>query len=231
MTKTMAKVERNWEVWLGDHAGTAEPDPLLTALDSALGTAPEERATQHALTRALERLAAGQAPVYFDVVPDTPIGPVYLSVGAQGLASVAIGGSEADFVDQLHRQGTPAAVRSGDRTRQVRAQIEEYFRGERDRFDCPVDLSQLSSFHRQVLLAAARIPRGSVTTYGGLAQALGKPRAARAVGRALATNPVPLVIPCHRVIASDGSLGGYSARGGVSTKLQLLRLEGAPVAG
>ena len=68
-------------------------------------------------------------------------------------------------------------------------------------------------------------------TYGGLARTLGMPRSARAVGRALATNPVPLVIPCHRVIAGDGSLGGYSARGGVSTKLQLLQFEGAPLAG
>jgi methylated-DNA-[protein]-cysteine S-methyltransferase len=227
----MPKVERSWAVWLGDDLGMPAADPMLTALDAALGAAPKAEATRRAVARVREYLAVGASPLYYDVLPDTPVGPVYLSVGSEGLAAVAIGGTAAEFLAQLPRRGGLAAARSGDRTRQVRTQIEEYFRGERERFDCPVDLTQLTGFHRQVLLAAARIPRGSVMTYGGLARALGKPRAARAVGRALATNPVPLVIPCHRVVASDGSLGGYSARGGVSTKLQLLRLEGAPVTG
>jgi len=229
--KKPPKVEQEWETWLGDRAGGLQADPMLRTLDATFGAAPAAKITQRAVERVRERLAVEQRPVYYDVLPDTPIGQVYISVGTEGLAAVAIGGSEADFLAQLRRQGVQAAVRSGEQTRQVRTQIEEYFRGERERFDCPLDLSQLTGFHRQVLLAAARIPRGSVMTYGGLAQTLGKPRAARAVGRALATNPVPLVIPCHRVIASDGSLGGYSARGGVSTKLQLLRFERAPVAG
>jgi methylated-DNA-[protein]-cysteine S-methyltransferase len=204
---------------------------MLAVLDAAFGPAPAFESTRAAVARVRERILAAHPPVYYDVVPDTPLGPVYLSVGADGLAAVGIGGEEAGFVERLRRQGAPAVLRSEDQTRQARTQIEEYFRGERERFDCPVDLSRLTGFHRQVLQAAARIPRGSVTTYGSLARALGKPRAARAVGRALAANPVPLVIPCHRVIASDGSLGGYSARGGVQTKLQLLRFEGAPVAG
>ena len=227
----MVQCEPKWEAWLDQPAGTPADDPLWLALDRTLGGAPPAEVTESAMTRLRERLAADQRPVYYEVLPDTPIGPVYVSVGGGGLAAVAIGGAEAEFVSALRRQGHQPVLRSGERTQQVRTQIEEYFRGERERFDCPVDLSQLTGFHRRVLLAAARIPRGSVMTYGGLAKALGKPGAARAVGRALATNPVPLVIPCHRVIASDGSLGGYSARGGISTKLRLLKFEGAPVAG
>jgi methylated-DNA-[protein]-cysteine S-methyltransferase len=229
--KKTPTAEQQWDSWLGERTGAPVTDPMLTALDAAFDPAPEAKITQRAVARVRERLAVDQRPVYYDILPDTPIGPVYVSVGAEGLAAVALGGSEADFVAQLRRLGVQGAMRSSERTRQVRTQIEEYFRGERERFDCPVDLSQLTGFHRQVLLAAARIPRGSVMTYGGLARTLGMPRSARAVGRALATNPVPLVIPCHRVIASDGSLGGYSARGGVSTKLRLLRFEGAPLAG
>jgi methylated-DNA-[protein]-cysteine S-methyltransferase len=229
--KKTATAKQQWDSWLGARTGAPVTDPMLTALDAAFDPAPEAKVTQRAVARVRERLAADQRPMYYDVLPDTPIGPVYVSVGTEGLAAVALGGSEADFVAQLRRREGQATVRSGEQTRQVRTQIEEYFRGERERFDCPVDLSQLTGFHRQVLLAAARIPRGSVMTYGGLARTLGMPRSARAVGRALATNPVPLVIPCHRVIASDGSLGGYSARGGVSTKLRLLRFEGAPLAG
>ncbi|MCJ7513978.1 MAG: methylated-DNA--[protein]-cysteine S-methyltransferase [Anaerolineales bacterium] len=228
---TMSQTESQREIWLGDREGLEGADSLLVALDRVLGAAPGPAVTQRAVEQVRERLAAGRSPVYYDVLPDTPIGPVYVLVGAGGLAAVEIGGTEAGFVAQLRRKGGGEVIRSGERARQVTAQIEEYFRGEREVFDCPVDLSQVTSFHRQVLLAAARIPRGSVMTYGGLARALGKPRAARAVGRALATNPVPLVIPCHRVIASDGSLGGYSASDGVSTKLRLLRFEGAPVAG
>ena len=223
--------EQHWEAWLGNASAAPLVDPILVALDREFGKEPAPEVTQRAVERTRQRLLAEQSPVDYESIPETPIGPVYVSVTSGGLASVAIGGSEAEFVAMLRKQGAAPMVRSGERAQPVKAQIEEYFRGERDHFDCPVDLSQLTAFHRQVLQAAARIPRGSVMTYGGLARMLGKPRAARAVGRALATNPVPLVIPCHRVIASDGSLGGYSARGGVSTKLRLLRFEGAPVAG
>jgi methylated-DNA-[protein]-cysteine S-methyltransferase len=223
--------EQHWEDWLGNASAAPLVDPILVALDREFGKAPSPEVTQRAVERTRQRLLAEQCPVDYESIPETPIGPVYVSVTSGGLASVAIGGTEAEFVAMLRKQGAAPMVRSGERAQPVKAQIEEYFRGERDHFDCPVDLSQLTAFHRQVLQAAARIPRGSVMTYGGLARMLGKPRAARAVGRALATNPVPLVIPCHRVIASDGSLGGYSARGGVSTKLRLLRFEGAPVAG
>jgi methylated-DNA-[protein]-cysteine S-methyltransferase len=85
----------------------------------------------------------------------------------------------------------------------------------------------LTTFQRKVLLTVAEVPRGEFTTYAELAKRIGQPKAARAVGQALGSNPMPLVLPCHRVLASDGSMGGYSGRGGVKTKEKLLRLEGA----
>lgn len=89
-----------------------------------------------------------------------------------------------------------------------------------------MDLTSLTDFQRRVLLTTQQVPRGKVTTYGEIACQIGQPRASQAVGQALGRNPVPLVIPCHRVLASDGSLGGYSGGGGVKTKAQLLQLEG-----
>ncbi len=228
----MEQMQSRWEIWLGDREGSSEADPMLAALDVVLGPEPTAKATHQAIVRSKAALAAAlPTPIYYDVLPDTPVGSVFVSVGPAGLRDVTIGGSEVGFLSHLRAQGQAAPIRSARETHQVTFQIEQYFRGERAAFDCPVDLSGVTGFHRQVLLAAARIPRGSVTTYGALARSLGKPRAARAVGRALATNPVPLVIPCHRVIASDGSLGGYSASNGVATKLQLLRFEGAALPG
>jgi O-6-methylguanine DNA methyltransferase len=90
----------------------------------------------------------------------------------------------------------------------------------------PMDWSSLTPFERKVLRAAARIPYGSVATYGGLARKIGSPRSARAVGNALAKNPFPLFVPCHRIIKGDGSIGGFSGIAGVPLKKRLLRLEG-----
>jgi methylated-DNA-[protein]-cysteine S-methyltransferase len=108
----------------------------------------------------------------------------------------------------------------------VLRQLGEYFAGQRESFNVPVDLSRSTDFQQQVLRAAARVPRGGLATYAEIARHIGKPRASRAVGQALARNPVPIVIPCHRVVAADGSLTGYSGRGGIRTKAQLLVLEG-----
>ena len=144
---------------------------------------------------------------------------------------VGIGGSESAFLRPLRRVSPSQVLREPEKVRPAADQVREYFDGRRSRFDLPLDLSEVSTFGREVLTAAAAIGKGEVTTYGSLAQAIGRPRAARAVGRALGANPVPLVIPCHRVIASNGSLGGYSASGGVATKRQLLQLEGVQLPG
>ncbi|MBN1509428.1 MAG: methylated-DNA--[protein]-cysteine S-methyltransferase [Sedimentisphaerales bacterium] len=109
----------------------------------------------------------------------------------------------------------------------LRERIVAYFEGEAVDFstDPVVSLDGLSPFNCEVLLACRRIPTGETTTYGGLAARIGHPGAARAVGSALARNPIPLVIPCHRVLRADGTLGGFSAPGGIKAKQRLLRYE------
>jgi len=160
----------------------------------------------------------------WDVIP-SPLGPLYIATSAKGLCSVDFGVSEADFIGRLNplarTERNPAALAS------IAEQLQAYFAGTRLRFDAPLDLDQLTPFQTSVLQTARRIPPGSVWTYGRVARTLGKPQASRAVGQALGRNPVPIVIPCHRVIGSDGGLGGYSGGGGLESKKFLLQLEGA----
>ena len=106
-------------------------------------------------------------------------------------------------------------------------QLREYFAGKRRKFDVAVDISAMPPFSRRALEACAKIPFGKTMSYGELARAAGSPKAARAAGAALAANPMPIVIPCHRVIAASGKLTGYSAPGGLAVKRALLRHEGA----
>lgn len=110
--------------------------------------------------------------------------------------------------------------------RRIDNQLRQYFLGRRWRFDLPIDLSSLTPFQREVLAVTSRIPKGKVWSYRQVAQAMGRPKASRAVGQALGRNPIPIVIPCHRVIASDGSLGGYCGSAGLDIKRWLLRHEG-----
>ncbi|MBT7071520.1 MAG: methylated-DNA--[protein]-cysteine S-methyltransferase [Anaerolineae bacterium] len=107
-------------------------------------------------------------------------------------------------------------------------QLREYLDGTRKQFNIQIDWSLLRSFQREALLATFAIPYGHTTTYGDLAQQLGRPRSARAIGRAEATNPMPIIIPCHRVLGADGKLRGYG--GGLHVKKWLLQLEGAVLA-
>jgi methylated-DNA-[protein]-cysteine S-methyltransferase len=156
---------------------------------------------------------------------ESPLGPLYIAVSGQGLCNVDFGVSQAEFLDQLdpvaRTEHNAAALSS------VVEQLQAYFAAARLRFELPLDLTRLTPFQFAVLQTARRIPPGTVWTYGQVAEAIGKPKASRAVGQALGRNPVPIVIPCHRVVASDGSLGGYSGGGGLESKKLLLVLEGA----
>ena len=105
-------------------------------------------------------------------------------------------------------------------------QLRQYLAGDRHQFVLPLDLRFMSDFQRRVLTTVARVPAGQVTTYGDLARRIQRPKSSRAVGQALGHNPIPIVLPCHRVLAADGELGGYSGRGGIETKRYLLALEG-----
>jgi methylated-DNA-[protein]-cysteine S-methyltransferase len=152
---------------------------------------------------------------------------VYVAVGPRGLVAVNMGVAEQAFLDEVRRQVGAVPVRSHARAGAAAKQVGDYVAGRRAAFDVPVDLSHVSDFQRRVLLAALQIPRGQVRTYAEVARQIGRPSAARAVGQALGRNPVPIVVPCHRVLAADGSLRGYSGGGGVATKARLLKLEGA----
>jgi O-6-methylguanine DNA methyltransferase len=156
---------------------------------------------------------------------DSPLGTLYIAASTQGLCNLDFGGSQSRFLSHLdplaRTERNPVALSP------ISEQLRSYFDGERTSFDVPLDLQRLTPFQLSVLEAARDIPAGTVQTYGQVARAIGKPKASRAVGQALGRNPIPIVIPCHRVIASDGGLGGYSGGGGLESKRFLLGLEGA----
>ncbi len=157
----------------------------------------------------------------------TPIGEVHIAAGPRGVVAIGLGGTPSRFAQDLARQfGRLPEKRRGAAGAAAR-QVNDYLRGRRRTFRLLLDTRRLTDFQRAVLRSASRIPYGRTTSYGQIARGLRRPHAARAVGQALGANPLPLVIPCHRVVAAGGALGGYSAARGVSVKRWLLRLEGA----
>lgn len=195
----------------------------LATLREALGT-PSDTAVS-ASRRRVERWFGETAPlIQWDVI-ESPLGPLYVAVSAKGLCAVDFGVIATAFLSQL--DPLARSERNAATLAPIVTQLRTYFTDPSYRFELPLDLGRLTPFQATVLQAARNIPSGSVRTYGQIAQAIGSPRASRAVGQALGRNPVPIVIPCHRVIASDGGLGGYSGGGGLQSKRFLLDLEGA----
>ncbi len=127
------------------------------------------------------------------------------------------------------RSSWPDAIEAPDSLPRFRQSVVYYFEGIRTRFSIEIDLSRLPPFHQSVLEACRRIPYGKTASYADLARVVGSPNAARAVGGAMARNPLPLVVPCHRVLRADGSIGGFSSIDGVDEKARLLRLENVVV--
>jgi methylated-DNA-[protein]-cysteine S-methyltransferase len=157
---------------------------------------------------------------------DSPLGPLLLAATPEGLVRVAFHGEGHDAVlDRLAATVSPRLLRAPARLDPVAAQLDEYFAGRRQRFDVPVDLRLAHGFRRDVLDQLAEIAYGTTASYAEVAARTGRPRAVRAVGTACATNPVPLVVPCHRVVRSDGTIGQYL--GGTEAKRALLALEAA----
>jgi len=157
---------------------------------------------------------------------ETPIGDVLLAATPAGLARVAFAAQDHDRVlAELSQHVGPRILRAPRRLDDVAHQIDQYFAGHRRRFQVPLDLRLVRGFRREVVERISRIPYGRTSTYAAVAVAAGSPRAVRAVGSACAANPVPIVVPCHRVLRSNGALGGYA--GGVDTKRALLALEQA----
>jgi methylated-DNA-[protein]-cysteine S-methyltransferase len=227
MSKRKDPHNKDIERWLAGAAAPAETPGYARALDAAYGAGPDAASWSGARGRLQARLSASAPRVYYDRVSPTPFGPLWVAMSDRGLAAVTYGGSEADFTGWIDRHLRSTPIRSAERTAAARRELDEYLRGGRTTFSVPVDLGHMTSFQRSVLEAARAVPRGQVATYGEIGRRIGHPGAARAVGQALGSNPVPIVVPCHRVLASDGSLGGYSGRGGLQTKRRLLALEGA----
>jgi methylated-DNA-[protein]-cysteine S-methyltransferase len=178
--------------------------------------------------RRLSECAAdgGLADVAYMTI-DSPVGPILMASTRRGLVRIAFATSLdlEGFAGELAASISPRVVESAAWFDSIRRELEEYFQGRRTRFDLPLDWSLTGGFGRRVLRATARIPYGAVSTYRDVAREAGNARAYRAAGNALGANPIPLVVPCHRVLHSGGGLGGYG--GGLEVKEFLLRLEGA----
>jgi methylated-DNA-[protein]-cysteine S-methyltransferase len=194
------------------------------------GGAEVERASARA-ARAVADAAAdrGLLDVAYGFV-DSPFGRLLVAVTRRGVVRVQYPERPVDrTLEELSRSVSPRVLESPRATEAVRRELEEYFEGRRTRFDLGVDLTPVRGFVRRVLEATARIPFGTVSTYREVAARAGSPRATRAAGNALGANPVPIVVPCHRVVGTGGALGGYT--GGVERKAMLLRLEGVELGG
>lgn len=196
-------------------------------LDPAAFDEPADEARLAALRDVVARRAeaADDLDVAYRLL-DSPVGPLLVAVTPAGLCRVAFEVEGHDgVVDELARRIGSRVLRAPGRLDPVARALDRYFDGTARAFDTPVDLRLASGFRRTVLERLALVPYGERIGYGGLAAAVGNPGAARAVGTACATNPVPLVVPCHRVIRGDGTYGAY--RGGPAAKRFLLEFEAA----
>jgi methylated-DNA-[protein]-cysteine S-methyltransferase len=184
----------------------------------------EERARRAAAKVSDAADGLGLVDVAYSVT-ESPFGPLLVAVTRRGLVMVEYPNHDFDEgLEELAARVSPRVVESSRATGEVRRELDEYFDGRRHRFDVPVDYSLTKGFTQKVLRETARIPFGAVATYREMATRAGSPRAARAAGNALGSNPIPIVVPCHRVVHASGGLGGYT--GGLSRKVVLLRLEG-----
>jgi methylated-DNA-[protein]-cysteine S-methyltransferase len=184
----------------------------------------DDLAALHARLTA-EAEASGLLDVAYRTL-DTPVGTLLLAATPAGLVRVAYEREGLDAVlESLAARVSPRILKAPSRLDDTARQLDEYFAGRRHRFDLPLDLSLSVGFRRTVLTYLPGIGYGQTASYQAVAAAVNNPKAVRAVGTACATNPLPLVIPCHRVIRSDGLVGPYL--GGSETKRRLLNLEAA----
>ena len=200
---------------LPEHLTTSErealfplPDPAMAGLHARLVQQADD---------------AGLVEVAYRTL-DTPVGPLLLAATAQGLVRVAFEREGFDAVlAALATRVSPRVLEAPRRLDEAAAELEEYFTGARRRFDLPLDRALSTGFREKVQRVLPRIDYGSTRSYKEIAELVGSPRAVRAVGTACATNPLPIVVPCHRVLRTDGALGGYV--GGLDAKTALLTLE------
>lgn len=194
----------------GRLADPTAPEPLDVA---ALRAALAERAAR-----------AGLLDVAYAAM-DSPVGVLTVFVTPRGVVRVAFADEPRDAIlDEMAATVSPRILAAAPPTDEARRQLDAYLAGNRRTFDLPLDWSLVRGFAVGVLRATAAVPFGSTSTYRDVAAAAGSPRAARAAGNALGSNPIPIIVPCHRVLHASGGLGGYA--GGLDRKRTLLRLEG-----
>jgi len=185
----------------------------------------EDRADRQLVHRTFARLTGRSGePVQYALMDDTPVGFIGLAAVPAGLRRLEFIGGEDPFVERLLALFPDQPVERSNALDPVRRELDRYFAGRRFTFDTQVDLTGLTPFQRKVLGETVKVPAGQYTTYSQLAARAGRPRAARAAGNALHDNPVAIIVPCHRVLRGDGTLGGYA--GGLDAKAWLLRHEG-----
>ncbi len=177
-----------------------------------------------ALNRLTERaLAEGLIDVAYTST-DSPFGPLFLAGTERGLIRLGLPNQSPEaLLDELAARVSPRVLEAPARFDTVRRELELYFEGQLQRFGVPLDWRLSKDFRRRVLRATARIPYGETRSYTQMATSAGNRRAVRAAGSALGSNPIPVIVPCHRVLRSGGGLGGYG--GGLPMKEKLLRIE------
>jgi methylated-DNA-[protein]-cysteine S-methyltransferase len=198
---------------------------LEAALRSSAAALPDAPSPQ-LVRRFAERAAAEELLDVAYASVDSPLGPLVVAATPRGLVRVAYAetASDAGVLEELARKLSPRVLEAPARLDAARRELDEYFAGRRRDFDLPLDWALTRGFTGRVLQATARIAFGSTSTYSEVAGQAGNPRAVRAAGNALGANPLPVVVPCHRVLRTGGGIGGYT--GGVERKEYLLRLEG-----
>jgi methylated-DNA-[protein]-cysteine S-methyltransferase len=199
----------------------------IAARLAGLATDPAGEAPGTVAELVTQALARADADGLVDVawaVEDTPVGPLTLAATASGVVRISFGDDES-ALDELAATVSPRLVRLPRRLDALRRELDEYFAGRRRHFDVDLDRRLSRGYRLAVLEELSQVPFGETVSYKDLAQRTGHPKASRAVGTAMATNPIPIVVPCHRVLRTGGALGGYG--GGLDTKVWLLRHEGA----
>jgi methylated-DNA-[protein]-cysteine S-methyltransferase len=193
---------------------------LVSSADAAMrAVAVRERFREAAETAGAVDVAVGSM--------DSPVGPLFLAVTPRGVLHIGFPNADHDVtLREISAVVSPRIVGAARATDEVRRELDEYFSGRRTDFSLRLDRRLMTPFAREVLAATAKVPFGATTTYGDIASRIHRPGAARAVGAALGSNPIPIVVPCHRVVGAAGALTGYG--GGLDRKIYLLQLESQP---
>jgi methylated-DNA-[protein]-cysteine S-methyltransferase len=200
-------------------------DPLRSLRDATRGNVSDAQADAAAAKFLSRAERDGLLDIAYTEV-DTPVGRLLLAATPRGLVRVTFPVESPETVlEQLASTVSPRILESPAQLDEVRRELDLYFDGKLTDFELPLDWQLTKGFYRKVLRATARIPYGKTRSYSQVAKRAGSPRAVRATGTALGSNPLPIVVPCHRVLRSGGALGGYG--GGLDVKQALLELEGA----